>query len=65
MKLQLCYCVVQHRSLRDLVTVCIGNVHHLAKKKILSPVAGKVNFDDEENAATEYSLLKSIIKTCA
>ena len=24
--------IVQHWSLKDLVTVCIGNVHHLAKK---------------------------------
>jgi hypothetical protein len=39
-------------------------VQHLAKKKILPPVWGKVNFDIEENAATEYSLLKSKIETC-
>ena len=64
MKLQLCYCVVQHRSLKDLVTVCIGNVHHLGKKKILPPVLGKEIFNNAENAATEYSLLKSKVKNC-
>jgi hypothetical protein len=33
-------------------------------KKILPPAWCNVNFDKEKNAVTEYSLLKSKIKTC-
>jgi len=33
-------------------------------KKILPPAWCNVNTDNEKNAATEYSLLKSKIETC-